>query len=447
MNFDLLREVILERAIQGKLVPQLESEPDVVSTGTAPNNAPLDIPNKWKWVQIKSIEVKRKIIEPHSLVDDEVELWSIPSYDIGKAQVVPPSTIGSNKKIVFAGDVLLAKIVPHIKRAWVVSEENTSSPKTKLASTEWLIYRSAQFLPDFLVLLFKSPYFRSKMTESISGMGSLKRANPKAISKIWVPLPPKKEQARIISKVNDLLYNVNFIEKAYKELIALQDLLQKQILRKAIHGRLVPQLENEPYVVQVGEKPYNAPFTIPDKWKWVQLRAVGKIVGGGTPRTNIPEYWNHGVIPWFTPADLGKVTNIYVETSSRKITTKGLANSSATMMPKNTILFSSRAPIGYIALATENCCTNQGCKSFVANESVILPMWAYWVLKARTPDIVSRASGTTFKEISSRGMGDTWIPLPPMAEQKRIIAKIQELFDIGKKILFDRYNVVKISKE
>ena len=204
MNFDLLREVILERAIQGKLVPQLESEPDVVSTGTAPNNAPLDIPNKWKWVQIKSIEVKRKIIEPHSLVDDEVELWSIPSYDIGKAQVVPPSTIGSNKKIVFAGDVLLAKIVPHIKRAWVVSEENTSSPKTKLASTEWLIYRSAQFLPDFLVLLFKSPYFRSKMTESISGMGSLKRANPKAISKIWVPLPPKKEQARIISNRKSL---------------------------------------------------------------------------------------------------------------------------------------------------------------------------------------------------------------------------------------------------
>ena len=90
-------------------------------------------------------------------------------------------------------------------------------------------------------------------------------------------------------------------------------------------------------------------------------------------------------------------------------------------MPKNSILFSSRAPIGYIALAKEDCCTNQGCKSFVANESVILPMWAYWVLKARTADIVSRASGTTFKEISGRGMGDTWIPLPPIEEQNRIV--------------------------
>ena len=216
----------------------------------------------------------------------------------------------------------------------------------------------------------------------------------------------------------------------------LKKILRKLVLQKAIQGKLVPQLEKEPFVAQIGEKPHNVPFTVPDKWKWVQLRAVGKIVGGGTPRTNIPEYWENGVIPWYTPADLGKVTSIYVGTSSRRITAKGLANSSAIMIPKNTVLFSSRAPIGYIALATENCCTNQGCKSFVANESVILPMWAYWVLTARTPDIVSRASGTTFKEISGRGMGDTWIPLPPMAEQKRIVAKIQELFDIAKVILF-----------
>ena len=97
-------------------------------------------------------------------------------------------------------------------------------------------------------------------------------------------------------------------------------------------------------------------------------------------------------------------------------------------MPKNSVLFSSRAPIGHIALATEDCCTNQGCKSFVANESVIQPMWAYWVLKARTSDIIARASGTTFKEISGRGLGDTWIPLPPIEEQCRIVAKINTLF-------------------
>ena len=206
--------------------------------------------------------------------------------------------------------------------------------------------------------------------------------------------------------------------------------LRQLLLEQAIRGKLVPQLESEPIVTQIGEKLHDVPFIIPDKWKWVQLRAVGKIIGGGTPKTNIPEYWENGDIPWFTPADLGKVTDIYVETSARKITTKGLAYSSATLMPKNSILFSSRAPIGYIALAKEDCCTNQGCKSFVANESVILPMWAYWVLKARTADIVSRASGTTFKEISGRGMGDTWIPLPPIEEQNRIVEQLNKLFDL-----------------
>lgn len=104
------------------------------------------------------------------------------------------------------------------------------------------------------------------------------------------------------------------------------------------------------------------------------------------------------------------------------------------MMPANSVLFSSRAPIGYIALAREDCCTNQGCKSFVANELVISSLWAYWVLKARTQDIIERASGTTFKEISGRGMGDTWIPLPPMEEQERIVHKIKELFNLVKTI-------------
>ena len=200
--------------------------------------------------------------------------------------------------------------------------------------------------------------------------------------------------------------------------------LWASILQEAIQGRLVPQLESEPEVKQVGEPPKTSPFVIPKKWKWVQLKEIGKIVGGGTPKTNIYDYWENGNIPWFTPADLGKVKGIYIEKSARNITALGFANSSAVMMPENSVLFSSRAPIGYIALSKVQCCTNQGCKSFVANESHISPMWAYWVLRARTQDIIARASGTTFKEISGRGMADTWIPLPPIEEQMRIVDRI-----------------------
>ena len=419
MNFDLLREVILERAIQGKLVPQLESEPDVVSTGTAPNNAPLDIPNKWKWVQIKSIEVKRKIIEPHSLVDDEVELWSIPSYDIGKAQVVPPSSIGSNKKIVFAGDVLLAKIVPHIKRAWVVSEENTSSPKTKLASTEWLIYRSAQFLPDFLVLLFKSPYFRSKMTESISGMGSLKRANPKAISKIWVPLPPKKEQARIISKVNDLLYNVNFIEKAYKELIALQDLLQKQILRKAIHGRLVPQLEREPEADIIGEQPKDIPFNAPRKWKWVKLSNVATLLNGRAYSKSELLSKAPGRVPVL------RVGNFFTNSSWYYSDLKLEPNK---YCDNNDLLFAWSASFGPKIWNGGRCIYHYHIWKVLCSEYVDKEWLYFWLLSMAEKLKNTSGRGSTMIHITKKETEQTPLALPPIEEQRRIVRTIKSLF-------------------
>lgn len=203
--------------------------------------------------------------------------------------------------------------------------------------------------------------------------------------------------------------------------------LRELILERAIQGKLVPQLESEPGVAKITARPKEPPFDIPEKWKWAQLKNVGKIVGGGTPKTNIAENWENGQILWFTPSDLGKVRGLYAETSARKITLTGLQSSAATMMPKDTVLFSSRAPIGHIALAPADCCTNQGCKSFVANSSYILPLWAYWVLANRKDDIISRASGTTFKEISLKGMSETWIPVPPIQEQHRIISKIQKL--------------------
>lgn len=96
--------------------------------------------------------------------------------------------------------------------------------------------------------------------------------------------------------------------------------LWASILQEAIQGKLVPQLESEPEVNQIGEVPEDVPFTVPKKWKWMPLKNVGRIVGGGTPKTSVTEYWKDGTIVWFTPADLGKVTGVYASDSERKIT-------------------------------------------------------------------------------------------------------------------------------
>lgn len=98
------------------------------------------------------------------------------------------------------------------------------------------------------------------------------------------------------------------------------------------------------------------------------------VVGGGTPKTSISDYWDDRTINWFTPTNLGKLTGLYASESARKITELGLKESSAVMMPKDSVRFLSRAPIGYIALAEEKCCTNQGCKSFAPNTELVDPL-------------------------------------------------------------------------
>ena len=168
------------------------------------------------------------------------------------------------------------------------------------------------------------------------------------------------------------------------------------------------------------------PFEIPESWEWVRLTTLGEIVGGGTPKTNIPEYWDKGNIPWLTPADMKFVTGKYVDKGERCITEEGLKGSSAHMMPAGTIVYSSRAPIGYIAIASTELCTNQGFKSLVPVLTCI-DDYVYYCLIAFTPEIQSRASGTTFKEISGTEFGKTLIPLPPLAEQQRIVKRIEDV--------------------
>ena len=243
---------------------------------------------------------------------------------------------------------------------------------------------------------------------------------------LLIPLPPIEEQVRIVAKLDEAFAEIDRAEKAYEELQTLSGVLRGQILQEAIQGKLVPQLDSEEEVQQIGDAPEDVPFAIPEKWKWVQLKSVGTVIGGGTPKTSVSEYWGDDV-SWITPADLGKNSSKWIQKGAKSITQKGLDESSAKLMPKGSVVYSSRAPIGHIAIAGQELCTNQGCKSFVPNEEVISTEWAYYMLIARTKDIQSRASGTTFKEISGKGVGETWITLPPLEEQKRIVAKIEDL--------------------
>ena len=242
--------------------------------------------------------------------------------------------------------------------------------------------------------------------------------------------------------------------------------LREAVFQLAVRGRLVPQDEDEepagklvaeleagkerllvkeiitkpryPYGVPVEHEP----FEIPETWQWLRLGDVGAIVGGGTPRSGESSFWSDGQdIPWLTPADMRRQPSRYISRGERDITSEGLSRSSAQMLPASSVLFSSRAPIGHVGIAANPLCTNQGFKSCVPYIPAMSD-YLYVFLKYAGPDIDAQATGTTFKEVAGKEIALVPVPIAPLAEQHRIVAKVDELMD-----LIDRLEQHLVAKE
>lgn len=152
----------------------------------------------------------------------------------------------------------------------------------------------------------------------------------------------------------------------------------------------------------------------------MKLGDIATIESGGTPSSSIAEYWD-GDIYW---AKLVDTKEKYLTTTQRKITAAGLKNSSAKLLPVNTVIFSSRATIGDVTIAKVETATNQGYKNFICDETRILYEYLYYILKYYAQDIASLASGMTFKEISKTTISSFKIPLPPLEIQSKILKEI-----------------------
>ena len=169
------------------------------------------------------------------------------------------------------------------------------------------------------------------------------------------------------------------------------------------------------------------PYKLPENWCWTRLGSVSTIVGGGTPSSGVAEYYENGTIPWISPADLSGYSDMYISHGAKNITELGLENSSARLMPAGTVCLSSRAPIGYVVIAQNDISTNQGFKSMLPSPCFISE-YLYWYLKGNKELLESYASGTTFLEISGRKTAQVEFPLAPLAEQQRIVDRIESLF-------------------
>ena len=165
------------------------------------------------------------------------------------------------------------------------------------------------------------------------------------------------------------------------------------------------------------------------EWIKCKISDIGTVVGGATPSTKKPENYENGTIAWITPKDLSTFTGRYIQRGERNITEIGLKSCSTQLLPKDTVLFSSRAPIGYVAIAANQVCTNQGFKSVVPNENTD-PLFLYYLLKYNKDKIEGMGSGTTFKEVSGNTMKNIVVSVPTDKKvQKRISSMLGSIDD------------------
>jgi type I restriction enzyme, S subunit len=176
-------------------------------------------------------------------------------------------------------------------------------------------------------------------------------------------------------------------------------------------------------------------------WKKVPLGKFCEIVSGATPRRNIPEYWG-GDIAWATPKDISEIDGAVLFDTPEHISEAGYKSCSAKIMPKGSILFSSRAPIGLTAIAGREMCTNQGFKSLVPGPHVD-SIYLYYCMKRFSKRIAAIGDGATFKEVSKEKVSNYPIPLPPLAEQKRIAAILEKADTIQRK----RHKSIQLANE
>lgn len=278
---------------------------------------------------------------------------------------------------------------------------------------------------DFIKYVMHSDNFKHYINTYSTGT-TIKNMGLKQMRAFSFSVPPLQEQkaiANILSSLDEKIELNNQMNKTLEE-------MAQALFKRWFVDFEFPNEDGEPYKSSGGEMVDSELGMIPKGWKVSTLDEIGDIVAGGTPSTKNEEYYD-GDIPWITPRDLSGYTKKFITKGERSITELGLQKSSAKLMPAYSVLFSSRAPIGYVVISKVEVCTNQGFKSIVCNEQKVPYNYIYWLLKTEKEKIESVASGSTFKEVSGKTMKEYKIILP----EKVLLAKFKDITDGFDKVI------------
>ena len=254
-----------------------------------------------------------------------------------------------------------------------------------------------KYNPEFFALTISSGTSQKRLSKLAQGK-SVVHLHNEDLSGLQIKVPSLAEQ----QKIADFLSNVDSIITAETKILKTLQKKKKALMQKLFTRQLRFKSDDG---------------TDFPAWEEKKLGEVCDIIGGGTPDTNKAEYWN-GNIQWFTPTEIGNTK--YISESKRKITQLGFEKSSAKLLPVGTILFTSRATLGEMSITTVECTTNQGFQSLIPNKNFVHPDYLYYLQPILQKYCYSKASGSTFLEISAKSLKECHIPLPCKAEQQKI---------------------------
>lgn len=309
------------------------------------------------------------------------------------------------------GDTIMARITPCLENGKHAYVSCLNEGEIAYGSTEYIVLCGKNGVSDneFVYYLSHTPQFVNTAIKSMVGSSGRQRAQVPVLENLIMPVPvnlsDQRKIAGILSALDAKIENNNKINANLEA--------QAQALFKSWFVDFTP-FKDQPFVdSELGP--------IPQGWKVGKLGDLGDIVGGSTPSKSKPEYYTTHGIAWLTPKDLSTSKAKFTSRGEIDITDEGYNSTSTKLMPRGSVLFSSRAPIGYLTIAKNEICTNQGFKSLVPNGAGT--GFIYYSLRHLTPQIENRATGSTFKEASATLMRSVETIVPPTS----ILNKFEEL--------------------
>lgn len=317
------------------------------------------------------------------------------------------------------GDTLFARITPCLEHGKIAYINKLEPNQVGHGSTEFIVMSGKEGITDNLFVYYLSRWdeVRNFAIKNMDGTSGRQRVPHDIFKQIRFKIPPLPEQQKIASILGALDDKIELNHEMNKTLEQMAQAIFKSWF-----------VDFEPF--QDGEFEYNEELgkEIPKGWGVKPVGGSCKVVGGGTPSTKVAKYWDGGTIHWATPKDLSMISSPVLLDTSRKITEEGLEKISSRLLPIDTVLLSSRAPIGYIAIAKVPVAINQGFIAMIPTDKLSGLFLFYWT-KENIERIKARSGGTTFGEINKRNFRPMLVVIPPKEIINQFDNTVCPLFD------------------